>query len=349
MQSTAFHAEQSTHPIRSQSNSFQVQELLQHLQIKYHDNTSSDDIPSDVTAFMVFFSHWVKRRFEAIRVSGLEALSKNRHHIFVSNHRDILLDPVLVNHALLTHGYSAARSTIGSNLTEEPSMATLMKLAGCLEVPRGNMPLKQKFVTLKKLSNQIQRSLESNNIWIAQREGRAKNGIDQTNPAVLKMLTMAKNKGQSQAEFLSQQSIIPVAISYQWDPSDTHKALETYLKGLSGSEYSTATRTDTMEHLIDSLDRCQGQVELHFGAPLKPSDDIENVTQQVDEHIHQHYQLFDTHQTAYHLVNKTTVPEHLNTTAQQIKERTQPLPVAARNQLIQSYANSYRHIKNRQA
>lgn len=358
MESSLIYQEQFTTPSQIKSQTFQIQELLQHLQTRCHEDSFSksrsldktaDDMPSDVTAFMVFFSHWVKRRFDSICIKGLENLQTDSHHIFVSNHRDILLDPVLVNHALITHQHSAARSIIGSNLTEEASMATLMKLAGCLEVPRGNMPLKQKFVTLKRLSGQIQHSLEKNNIWIAQREGRAKNGIDQTNPTVLKMLTMAKERKQSQKEFLSTQSIIPVAISYQWDPSDTHKALETYFKGLSGSEFVTATRTDTMDHLIDSLDRCKGKVELHFGTAVQASDDIEDVSQQIDKHLHQHYKLFDTHQAAYHLVNNTTMPQHLNYISQQLKERAQQLPVAAQNQLIQSYANSYRHIKNRQA
>lgn len=331
------------------TNSFQIQELLQHLQIQFQNSNATaanktEDCPSDVTAFMVFFSHWVKHRFDNITVRGAENINPNRNHIFISNHRDILLDPVLVNHALISQNHSAARCIIGSNLTEDPSMAALMKLAGCLEVPRGNLPLKQKFVTLKRLSQHIQNSLPHHNVWIAQREGRAKEGFDQTNPAVLKMLTMAKEKGQSQTEFLTQQSIIPVAISYQWDPSDTHKALETYLKGLSGSEYSTATRTDTMEHLIDSLDRCQGEVEIRFGTPLVASDNIDDVAQHIDDHVHNHYKLFDSHHAAHHIINKTVIPEHLTAAAKQLKARASQLPAAAQRKLIQSYANSYQQV-----
>ena len=315
----------------NRSTPFQISELLH--QLKDHH--------SDVTAFMTFFSHWVIRRFRRIEIEGLDRIPQHRHHIFISNHRDILLDPVLINHALLSHQLTAARSVIGSNLMEDPAMARLMSLAGCLEVPRGDMPLRDKFKALKQLSADIQSSLEQHNIWIAQREGRAKDGIDETNPAVLKMLLMAKEKHQSTASFLSQQSIIPVSISYQWDPSDTHKALERYIKGLDGTELDNASRTDTMQHLIDSLDRCEGDVQINFGTPLNAETPDELVTH-IDQHILENYKYFDSHLAALSITKHEALSDNLKDAENQFKERISELPDAAGALLIESYANSCR-------
>lgn len=351
---------------QTSGTSFHIQALLQHLQeqhlkeqpghadrLQAHDE-SLKHVPSDVTAFMVFFSHWVRRKFSQIEISGLSQLDSSQHHIFISNHRDILLDPILVNHALLSHRCSAARCVIGSNLTEDAAMATFMRMAGCLEVPRGKMPLKQKFVALRTLSQQIQQTLSQHNVWIAHREGRAKDGIDVTNPSVIKMLTMAKPRHQSLSEFLTTQSLIPVSISYQWDPSDTHKAVETSLKSLSDSEHDAPLRTDTMEHLIDSLDRCQGKVSLHFGRPLDTKDSVEELAQSVDQHIIDYYRLYDTHLAAHQLTSHhsnssvedalSSLPKHLSEAAIQLQQRASTLPQSARSNLIESYANSYRHV-----
>jgi len=315
----------------NKSAPFQISELL--LKLKDHH--------SDVTAFMTFFSHWVTRRFRKIEVVGLDRITKHRHHIFISNHRDILLDPVLINHALLSHKFTSARSVIGSNLMEDPAMARLMSLAGCLEVPRGDMPLRDKFKALKQLSSDIQFSLKEHNVWIAQREGRAKDGIDETNPAVLKMLVMAKEIHQNTASFLSQQSIIPVSISYQWDPSDTHKALERYIKGLNASELNQASRTDTMQHLIDSLDRCEGEVQINFGTPLN-TDNLDQLVCDIDQHITQNYKYFDSHLAALSMSKHETLSEDLKDAHNKLKKRISKLPDAAGTLLIESYANSCR-------
>lgn len=318
---------------------FKIESLFKHL-----GHSKDQPIPyqsSDVTAFMSFFSHWISHKFQEVMIEGIEHISTDRHHIFISNHRDILLDPALVNHALLSCGYDAARSVIGSNLMEEETMASLMKLAGCMEVPRGNGSIRQKFNQLKGLSHEIQTALQHNNVWIAQREGRTKNGIDETNPAIFKMIAMAKPNQMPNELFLKTQSIIPISISYQWDPSDTHKALDNLASDIGEQNLNTRIRSDTILHLINSLDRCEGKIKLCFGAPLKESSDINGMVQQLDLHIKEHYCLFDSHKVAYNLTQHKMVPHDLAPIKEKLLTRSASLPFTAQNHLIQSYANSY--------
>lgn len=300
------------------------------------------DGASDVTAFMTFLGQWASRRFTNIEIRGMAHVRANQSHLFISNHRDILMDAVLINHALLSHQKGAARAVIGSNLMEETTMASLMSLAGCLVVPRGEMPLKQKFIQLKQLSQQIDQAQQSSHVWIAQREGRTKNGIDQTNPAILKMLSLAKPKHQSIHDYLTRKRLTPVAISYEWDPSDGHKAMENHCRVLAG-EYGKVPRTDGIQHLIDSLEACSGKVVIEFGQPFKPSSKTEadQLHLQLDAFIRDKYQLFPSHRVAAMKCSGKDIPNTMQPTLDQFEQRASKLPLYVRKKLFELYSNSF--------
>lgn len=139
-------------------------------------------------------------------VSGLENLDPKRTYLFMSNHRDIALDPAFSSYALFKSGFATARIAIGDNLLTKPYVSDLMRLNKSFIVQRSARGPRQVLKALRNLSAYIRHSLstEGESIWIAQREGRAKDGIDRTEPAIIKMLAMTQDKqAQSFSDFIA--------------------------------------------------------------------------------------------------------------------------------------------------
>ena len=156
-----------------------------------------------------------------LSVSGLDALDSTRANLFMSNHRDIAMDPAFTNYALHLGGHQTVRIAIGDNLLTKPWVSDLMRLNKSFIVKRSVSGPRELLAASRNLANYIQYSLLQENapIWIAQREGRAKDGLDRTEPAVIKMLGMSRDKGaQSFGEHIASLGIVPVAISYELDP-----------------------------------------------------------------------------------------------------------------------------------
>ena len=129
-------------------------------------------------------------------VSGLEHLDSAQPYLFMSNHRDIAMDPALTNYALHQGGHQTVRIAIGDNLLTKPWVSDLMRLNKSFIVKRSVSGPRELLAAAKTLAKYIQFSVLEENapIWIAQREGRAKDGIDKTEPAVIKMLGMSRDK-----------------------------------------------------------------------------------------------------------------------------------------------------------
>ena len=130
-------------------------------------------------------------------VSGLEKLDPNQAYLFISNHRDIALDPAFVNYAFYHNGFEMVRIAIGDNLLTKPYVSHLMRLNKSFIVNRSAKG-RAMLAAYKQLSQYIRFSLqeEIHSVWIAQREGRAKDGNDKTEPAMIKMVGMSQNKKQ---------------------------------------------------------------------------------------------------------------------------------------------------------
>jgi hypothetical protein len=129
-------------------------------------------------------------------VSGLESLDTDRAYLFISNHRDIAMDPAFTNYALHRAGHETLRIAIGDNLLTEPWVADLMRLNKSFIVQRSASGPRELLAASRLLSRYIRHSLQVDNVpvWIAQREGRAKDGVDRTEPAVIKMLSLSRDK-----------------------------------------------------------------------------------------------------------------------------------------------------------
>src|SRR5690606_31337410 len=133
----------------------------------------------------------LKNTSEGLFTSGFESLDKHTAYLFVSNHRDIILDTSLLNFSLYNHGMMLTTSAIGDNLVKKPFLLVLSKLTRNFLVHRG-LPVRELLERSKVVSEYIKESLlhENRSVWIAQREGRTKDGLDATHTGVLKMLAM---------------------------------------------------------------------------------------------------------------------------------------------------------------
>lgn len=238
-----------------------------------------------------------------LSVSGLESLNKNSSYLFISNHRDIVMDPALVNLVIFNAGFSTLRIAIGDNLLTKPFASDLMRLNKSFIVKRSAKSPREKFKAAKILSNYINHSVlqDGENVWIAQREGRAKDGFDKTNSAIISMLSLSKPKPQPLGEFISEARIVPVSISYEYDPCDAEKARELYLKDKDGA-YEKAEHED-VKSIAKGITGFKGRVNVCFGEPLSGDfADSEAVTKELDHQVHINYQLHPSNCIAYEML-----------------------------------------------
>ncbi len=201
-------------------------------------------------------------------VSGLEHLAQDQTFLFISNHRDIAMDPAMVNLVLDRNGYRTVRIAIGDNLLSKPFVSDLMRINKSFVVKRSAKGRREKLQALTQLSRYIRHSVQVDHepVWIAQREGRAKDGRDRTETALLKMLTLSKDKGQDFGSALSALNVVPVAISYELDPCDERKARELHALRTTG-EYRKGQYED-IESIYEGIFGNKGRIHVAFGRPL---------------------------------------------------------------------------------
>lgn len=233
-------------------------------------------------------------------VTGLDQLDSNKAYLFISNHRDIAMDPALTNLAIYRAGFSTLRIAIGDNLLTKPSASHLMRINKSFIVNRSATAPREKLKAAKLLSKYIHHSVvnDGENVWIAQREGRAKDGLDRTNPAIISMLSYSKPKSQSLAEYIREANIVPVSIAYEFDPCDADKARELFVKSQNG-DYQKDEHED-VQSIVRGITGFKGAINVAFGEPLcgdyQSSDEV---TAALDKAILANYQLFPSNCIAY--------------------------------------------------
>ena len=165
----------------------------------------------------------LKNTSEGLSSSGFENLDPNTSYLFISNHRDILLDTSFLNVLLMEHGKIMTASAVGDNLVQKQLFMDLAKLNRNFIVKRGLSP-RELLGSSKLLSEYMYHLLKEENrsVWIAQREGRTKDGNDATHQGVLKMIGMACNE-DSMMDYFKKLRVVPVTISYEYDPTDKLK------------------------------------------------------------------------------------------------------------------------------
>jgi hypothetical protein len=288
-----------------------------------------------------------------LTVSGLEQLDRGRGHVYISNHRDIAMDPALVNLMLYGNGMDTVRIAIGDNLLSKPFASDLMRINKSFIVKRAPRGRREKLAALQQLSAYIRHSVVAGrcSVWIAQREGRAKDGIDTTETAILKMLALSRSPGQDFAQALDELHLVPVAISYEFDPCDRDKAHELHAVRARG-EYRKGAHED-LQSIYRGIMGEKGAVHVAFGAPLAPGlATAETAAAAIDREILREYRLCATHFTAYALLYGTDPGvERLRSTLerpgwaaseQQFHARLAEVPAAERDIFLAMYANPLR-------
>jgi len=209
------------------------------------------------------------------------------------------MDPAFVNYAVYHAGLPTPRIAIGDNLLQKPFVSDLMRLNKSFIVHRSITGRKEKMAAYQLLSAYINHSIRNDcqSIWIAQAEGRAKDGDDRTESAILKMFHVSR-KDEPFAEVIQSLNLTPVSISYEYDPCDSAKARELYIRATTGT-YSKAPGEDDVSIAL-GITGYKGRVHINFAPPITERfEDTKVLAAEMDRQILGGYRLFPVHYLAY--------------------------------------------------
>ena len=206
---------------------------------------------------------------------GVEQLDPDKKYLFVSNHRDIMLDACLLQYILYKNGHETTEITFGANLMSLPLVIDIGKCNKMFRVERGGT-MRDFYLSSRHLSDYIRYVLtqKGQSLWIAQRNGRTKDGCDQTDQGIIKMFCMSRPDDKIRA--LSELNIIPVSVSYEWESCDILKALELYESRFS--RYVKKPGED-LNSILTGIAQPKGRVHFSFcpqvtEADLLPFDEL---------------------------------------------------------------------------
>jgi hypothetical protein len=244
---------------------------------------------------------------------AMDQFHPEENYLFISNHRDIILDSAFLNSVMHTHGFRKTEIAIGDNLLIYDWIKVLVRLNRSFIVKR-NLGMREQLMASKELSAYIRYAIKEKkeSIWLAQREGRSKNGNDQTHPALLKMLNMSNRA--SIIEGFRELNIVPMAISYEIEPCGIAK-VEELLNKKHNPNFSK-TQQDDLNSMANGVMSPKGRVQVAFGNPLnirldeitkgkKDSEIIETIADYINRRIYFNYKLWPNNYIAYDLLNNT--------------------------------------------
>ena len=250
----------------------------------------------------------------SLTISGRSRMKKKKKPCtFISNHRDIVLDASFLNVMLYDVGYGMTQVAIGNNLLIRPWIETLVRLNNSFIVKR-NVPVRQMLEVSKVLSAYIRRTITETkeSIWIAQREGRAKDSDDRTQGSILKMLNMSGDKDI--LSNLMELNIFPVAISYEFDPCDFLKAKE-FQQKRDDPDFVKSQRDDLLSMETGILNN-KGRVHFTLTSPIndqlaqldpnmEKNELIAAIASIIDKEIYKHYRFYPCNYVAYDMLTGT--------------------------------------------
>ncbi len=241
--------------------------------------------------------------------TGIES-QDDTPHVYISNHRDIVLDAALLSLALYRTGKESCEMVIGDNLLANQFITDMFKINGAITVRRNLTSASELKTETLRLSRYIRYCIEEKkrSVWIAQKSGRSKDGIDNTSPAILKMLYLSfREDGISVEEFFRRMHIVPVAISYQYDPCDVSKSHEEIRKLREEGCYNVYKKKkyEDILDVVRGIRHYKGDVNISVGKEIQGFDDVRKAVCEIDRQIHLLYKLYDTNYFAYDLVNGT--------------------------------------------
>jgi len=269
--------------------------------------------------FQMEFMHSAIRKIielssHGLTASGFEQLDPKKNYLFISNHRDILLDAAILQVLLVEHGFPTSEISFGSNLKEKGFINEFVRLNRMYTVLReGNS--KELYEISRKLSAYIRHTIidKKTSTWIAQRNGRTKDGHDFTQTGLLKMLNISGNKSFS--ENFEELNIVPLTISYEYEPCDGLKAEELYLSSLH-TRYTKAQGED-LNSIVIGIQQNKGKIHLAVGKPVdkndinfaakheSENDKIKALAMLIDREIYKNYNINPINFVSADLLEKT--------------------------------------------
>ena len=290
---------------------------------------------------------------DGVTTSGFEKLEKNTSYLFISNHRDIILDTSLLNASLFDHGLVMTASAIGDNLVKRAFMDTLAKLNRNFLVRRGLSP-REMLESSKLMSEYISQLLlrENRSVWIAQREGRTKDGNDATNPGILKMLGMG-NDQNNLMQYFKNLKIVPVSISYEYDPTDVLKMPQ--LLAEANNEVYVKTKNEDFNTLLSGVLGQKKRIHIKIGNIVNHEIDtidkkldnnnkkIQALAATIDDSIIKNYKLWPTNFIAYDLLKNTDLyAKNYSENERMLFERRLEMKIDNKNQVArEGFLNMY--------
>lgn len=252
---------------------------------------------------------------------GIENIRKTEgKFLAISNHRDIILDPAITQVVLYRNGIPMTEIAVGDNLLSNKYIEYLIRSNRMIKVIRG-INARALYLSSQLLSKYIRQCITTgkNSIWIAQREGRAKNGIDTTEQGLLKMLDMSGT-----SDFVSnfmELNVTPLSISYEYEPCDIFKARELLISRTE--KYVKGPQEDLMS-IMTGIKQQKGNVHLNIGLPLSKeeieaasccnkNDRYQAIRHAVDIRVIEGYQLWKTNYMGYDMANHSYKYAHLYT------------------------------------
>lgn len=284
------------------------------------------------TSIVIYFLDLLKKSCcDSIESYDVDKVDPSRGHIYITNHRDIVLDSAYLNVMLHHAGRETCEIAIGNNLFAAPWIEDLVRVNKSFVVRR-DLTGRQMLESSKILSSYIRQEVHDKNlgVWIAQREGRSKDNSDQTQSSVIKMLAMG-GPSRDLIQNIRDLHVVPVAISYEYDPCDYLKAAEFQLKR-DNPEWKKS-KADDVKSMVTGMRGYKGRVNYTFTEELNPIFDtfpwiddktaqVNCVCQTIDRALHNAMVLYPINYYAYNLKYSTEKYAHMYTAEERDKVAT---------------------------
>lgn len=252
----------------------------------------------------------ILRSTNGFTCTGIERLSPNESYLFVSNHRDIMLDASLLQYFLVSKGFETSEITFGANLMTHPVVVDVGKSNKMFRVERPGGSIRDFYRSSLHLSEYIRHVIteKHQSVWIAQRNGRTKDGIDATDQGIIKMFCLSEPRDKIAA--IDDLHIVPISISYEWEPCDVLKALELYQ-----SQFMRYVKKpgEDLNSILTGITQSKGRVHMALCEPLSEPElmalegqtNVEYhkaVAQLIDRRINTAYRLYPNNYIAHDLL-----------------------------------------------
>lgn len=246
----------------------------------------------------------------SLEINGLENVENGRKHLLISNHRDIILDPAILQLIFFNKGVSTTEIAVGDNLIANSFIEDIFRSNRMIKVSRGGTP-REKYMASSMLSSYIREKVAAGkcSVWIAQRNGRSKDGNDITEQGLLKMFEMS-GSGDFVQDF-ADLSILPVSISYQFEPCDFLKARELFIS--RRQHYVKKPGEDTVS-ILTGITQNKGGISFRFCSEIgreelgkcavnEKNERFKALASAIDGRIYSGYRLWDTNYIACDLIS----------------------------------------------